>query len=294
MSISTISKALIHARELGVDRLDAQLLMAACMRRSRAWLIANDDAALPSSEAAVFAAWIARRATGEPIAYILGEKEFRGLTFSVNADVLVPRPDTETLVEWALEVLREGPRNPRFVDLGTGSGAIALAIKNALPQTHVTALDESEAALQVAIANGRRLGLDVTWRHGHWWAAVPSEHFDLAASNPPYIAEGDMHLDALIHEPRTALTAGADGLDDIRLIIKKAKDHLRPGAWLLLEHGYDQRAAVASLLTTAGFIDVQSRMDLAGIARCTGARIPHEVTPHEPLAPISSQSPTME
>lgn len=286
----TIGQALIRARESGVERLDAQLLMATCMQRSRAWLIANDDAVLSSSQAAEFTAWITRRAAGEPVAYILGEKEFHGLTLIVNADVLVPRPDTETLVEWALEVLRKGPMDPRVIDLGTGSGAIALAIKNAMPQAQVTALDESEAALQVALTNGQRLGLDVAWRHGHWWAAVPGEHFDLAVSNPPYIAEGDTHLDALTHEPRTALTAGADGLDDIRLIVTEAKDHLRPSAWLLLEHGHDQADAVAALLTAAGFVDVQSHMDLAGIARCTGGRTPHQASPHEPPVPIPSRS----
>lgn len=271
----TVGMALAMARHAGVDRLDAQLLLAASMLRSRTWLIANEEATLSQPEAETFSTSLARRATGEPIAYIFGEKEFHGLMLTVNANVLVPRPDTETLVEWALELLRERPGRARVVDLGTGSGAIALAIKSEMPDVAVSGLDESLVALDVARENGRKLGLDVEWLHGHWWAAAHDQRFDIAVSNPPYIAEGDVHLSALAHEPRSALTAGPDGLDDIRLIVGGAKNHLHPGGWLLLEHGHDQAAAVAALLTQAGLVAVQSRKDLAGIDRCTGARAPH-------------------
>lgn len=276
MSMLTVIEALGRARAAGVDRLDAHLLLAACMHRSRAWLIANDDAVLPDDLMQTFVTWLARRASGEPLAYMLGEKEFHGLTLCVNSDVLVPRADTETLVDWALELLGDGPADSEVIDLGTGSGAIALAIKNAMPLARVTGLDKSNAALNVAKANGQRLDLEVNWRSGHWWGGAGIQCFDLAVSNPPYIAEGDDHLAALSHEPRSALTAGADGLDDIRVIVTGAMKHLKPGAWLLLEHGHDQAEAVGSLLAAVGFNAVQSREDLAGITRCTGARAPHQ------------------
>lgn len=276
MNVLTVIEALTRARAAGVDRLDAHLLLAACMQRSRAWLIANDDAVMPDDQTQTFVTWLGRRASGEPLAYILGEKEFHGLTLTVNPDVLVPRADTETLVDWALELLGNGPVNSEVIDLGTGSGAIALAIKNAMPRARVTGLDKSNAALNVAKANGQRLGLEVNWQAGHWWTAAGVQRFDLAVSNPPYIAEGDSHMADLLHEPRSALTAGVDGLDDIRIIVIGAMKHLQPGAWLLLEHGHDQADAVGSLLAAAGFNAVQSRKDLAGIARCTGARAPHQ------------------
>ena len=209
------------------------------------------------------------------MAYILGEKEFHGLMLSVDPRVLVPRPDTETLVDWALELLAPAAHMMQVVDLGTGSGAIALAIKQARPDVRVTGIDASIDALTVAQANGARLGLDVAWTAGHWWQAVGEQRFELAVSNPPYIAENDPHLAALSHEPRSALTSGPDGLDDIRLIIVGAQAHLQPGAWLLFEHGHDQAAAVSDLFGAAGFVAVQSRSDLAGLSRCTGARAPH-------------------
>jgi len=275
VSLPTIAQALVSARDAGVDRLDAQLLLAACTGRSRASLIANDDVALSPSQAATWADWLRRRAGGQPVAYILGEKEFHGLVLNVDSSVLVPRPDTETLVDWALELLAQSAPSMQVVDLGTGSGAIALAIKHARHDARVTGLDASIDALTVAQANGARLELDVAWRAGHWWQAVGDQRFDLAVSNPPYIAENDPHLAALSHEPRSALTSGPDGLDDIRLIIAGAHAHLQPGAWLLFEHGHDQAAAVSELFQAAGFVDVQSRRDLAGLARCTGARAPH-------------------
>jgi len=271
--MSSVSDALAAARACGVDRLDAQLLLAATLQRSRAWLIAHDDAALSDAQASAYAVAVQRRASGEPLAYLLGEKEFHGLSLQVGPDVLVPRPDTETLVEWALGLL-DGDfaalQQPRVVDLGTGSGAIALALKHRVSRAEVAAVDASEAALTVARANGERLALPVEWRHGDWWGAVPGRRFDLAVSNPPYIAEGDAHLAALTHEPAMALTSGPDGLDAIRRIVAGAAEQLAPDAWLLLEHGHDQAARVAALLAAAGFELVQSRKDLAGVVRCTG------------------------
>lgn len=268
----TVASLLKAARAAGVDRLDAQLLIAHVLQRSRAWLIAHEDAALDSRQLAQAQAALERRAAGEPIAYLLGEKEFHGLMLGVTADVLVPRPDTEVLVEWGLELLKAASPGADVADLGTGSGAIALALKQACPLANVCAVDASTAALAVARSNGERLGLAVEWLHSHWWSALASRRFDLVVSNPPYIAEGDPHLDALQHEPQQALTSGVDGLDAIREIVTQAPAHLRPGAWLLLEHGHDQAPAVALLLQARGFEAVSTRRDLAGLPRCTGGR----------------------
>jgi len=216
-----------------------------------------------------------RRQAGEPVAYLLGEKEFGGLTLQVDARVLVPRPDTEVLVEWALDALpASGADTARLLDLGTGSGAIALTIAARRPDVQVTATDASLDALAVAQANARRLGLPVRLAHGAWLVAVAGERFHVIASNPPYIAAGDPHLAALTHEPATALTAGPDGLDDIRQIVTQAPAALHPGGWLLLEHGHDQAAAVRELLAARGFETVGSHTDLAGIERCSGGRWP--------------------
>ena len=210
------------------------------------------------------------------MAYLLGEKEFGGLTLQVDARVLVPRPDTEVLVDWALDALPKpgGAEPPRLLDLGTGSGAIALTVAARRPDAQISATDASADALAVAQANAQRLNLPLRFAQGAWLAAVPGERFDVIASNPPYIAEGDHHLVALSHEPLTALTAGPDGLDDIRQIVAQAPGALRPGGWLLLEHGHDQAAAVRELLGTQGFEEVCSRTDLAGIERCSGGRWP--------------------
>lgn len=271
-----LSQALAAARTLGLPRLDAQLLLLHTLGRSahdRAWLLAHDSDALDPEAMERFLALARRRAGGEPLAYLTGVKEFYGLPLQVDARVLDPRPDTETLVEWALERLA-GLRAPRVVDLGTGSGAIALALKHAHPDAQVSAVDASADALAVARANAQRLGLDVTFLQGNWLAGLEGR-FDLIVSNPPYIAEGDPHLAALGHEPRQALTAGRDGLDDIRTITAQAPAHLQPGGWLLLEHGWDQANAVRDLLSSAGLHETQSRADLAGIARCSGACLPN-------------------
>jgi release factor glutamine methyltransferase len=290
---STVAQALRAAAvAFGLDRLDAQLLALHALGRpvhDRAWLLAHDGDAMPA------AAWEAlqrhgvRRAAGEPVAYLLGEKEFHGLALRVDARVLVPRPDTETLVDWALDVLRERdalPSSPRVLDLGTGSGAIALALCRARPEAEVDAVDASAGALDVARENARRLGLAVRFAQADWLRGAATG-YDLIVSNPPYIAAGDPHLPALAHEPVSALVSGADGLADIRRIVQDAPDHLRPGGWLLLEHGHDQAGAVRALLAARGFAEVRSREDLTGIERCSGGRRPLPDVPDEGLAGVA-------
>jgi len=268
-----VTQALAQAAGLGIERLDAQVLLLHALRRSetdRGWLLAHDTDAIPSEGEHAFAAACARRADGEPLAYIVGHKEFHGIDLKVDARVLVPRPDTETLVDWAIELLA-AHEEPRVIDLGTGSGAIALALKKAFPKARVEASDVSAEALAVAQANAARLGLDVEFRQGSWLDGSQGR-FDLIASNPPYVAEGDVHLAALRHEPRSALVSGAGGLDAIRQVIAQAPSHLADGGWLLLEHGHDQAPAVRGMLQAAAFGYVASRRDLAGIERCTGAK----------------------
>lgn len=275
-SSASMARALAGACSAGIDKLDAQLLLLHALDKSaaeRAWLVAHDLDALPAIAAARFTALCARRAQGEPLAYLLGQQEFFGLTLAVDARVLIPRPDTETLVNWALTLLPAAPSSAKVLDLGTGSGAVALALKHARPHSAVLAIDASEQALCVARANALSLGLEVTMTSSCWLESV-SGVFDLIVSNPPYVREGDPHLAVLGHEPLQALTAGADGLDDLRQIIAQAPAHLADGGWLLLEHGYDQADAVSLLLREGGFEAVSSRPDLAGILRCTGGRWP--------------------
>jgi len=271
MAPATVRDALAAARAIGVDRLDALALLEHALERARVWLIAHDDAPLAAADAQRAASLFVRRAAGEPLAYLVGEKEFHGLALQVTPAVLIPRPDTETLVDWAIELL-PGDRDVAVADLGTGSGAIALAIARARPLAQVTAVDASEAALAVARANGQRLGLHVDWRSSDWWQGLAGQRFDLVVSNPPYIADGDTHLAALTHEPQQALTSGRDGLDAIRTIVAGALAQLEPGGWLLFEHGFEQAEAVAALLREAGFVSVESRRDLGDRIRCTGAR----------------------
>lgn len=272
----TLAQALIAAQILGLERLDAQLLLLHTLGRTgteRAWLLAHDGDLLPEALVQQYRQLSLRRAAGEPLAYIVGSKEFFGLALQVDARVLVPRPETETLVEWALEKLAGKAAPATVLDLGTGSGAIALALMKNLPGLDVTAVDASAQALAVARINAERQSLPVHFILGNWFENV-SGHFDLIASNPPYIASADPHLAALQHEPLEALAAGDDGLNDLRRIIEQAPTHLHPQGWLLLEHGYDQAPAVCHLLAQRGFTDVQSRADLAGIARCSGGRWP--------------------
>jgi release factor glutamine methyltransferase len=268
-----VAQALEHAAAQGLARLDAQILLLCALGRDageRAWLIAHDGDALGASAVADFASLCSRRAAGEPVAYLVGRKEFFGLDLQVDRRVLVPRPETETLVEWALELLPQDAA-ARVIDLGTGSGAIALALKCRRPRALVEAVDRSAAALEVARANAASLRLDVAFREASWLANA-SGRYDLIVSNPPYVRDADPHLEALRHEPQAALAAGTDGLDDMRAIARQSPAHLQPGGWLLLEHGWDQAQAVRQLLTTAGFTAVATRTDLAGIDRCTGGK----------------------
>ena len=268
---STIASALRAAASRGMDRLDAHMLLLHAMGRTphdRAWLLAHDADPLDATTQALFEAALQRRLQGEPLAYITGHQEFYGLNLQVDARVLCPRADTETLVDWTLQVL---PANAQVVDLGTGSGAIALAIQHQRPDAQVHARDISADAVDVAQANARRLGLNVTFSQGAWLQGLDGP-WDAILSNPPYIAAADPHLAALNHEPLQALASGTDGLDDLRTIVKQAASRLKPGGWLLLEHGYDQADAVCELLRSAGFAEVQSRQDLAGVARCSGGR----------------------
>ena len=271
----TLAQALAQAHTLGLARIDAQLLLLHAVGRpdaGRAWLLAHDTDAMVEAVHAQFIALCQRRLAGEPVAYLTGRKEFYGLPLQVDARVLDPRPDTETLVDWALEVIAP-LTSPRVVDLGTGSGAIALALQSQRTDAQVLAVDASTDALAVARANAERLGVPVQFQPANWLAGVEGS-FDAIVSNPPYIPSADPHLAALTHEPLQALASGADGLEDIRTIVAQAPTNLRPGGWLLLEHGYDQAQAVQALLAAHGFAQVQSRNDLAGIARCTGGQWP--------------------
>jgi release factor glutamine methyltransferase len=262
-----------------LTRLDAQWLMLHALGKpssERAWLIAHDRDALSPEVSQCFGLFSQRRASGEPLAYIVGQQAFFGLLLAVDARVLIPRADTETLVSWALEVLPAGAA--KVLDLGTGSGAIALALKHAHPAADVSAIDASAGAVAVARNNAAALGLTLSIEVSRWFDQVDGR-FDLIVSNPPYVREGDPHLAALGHEPIQALTAGADGLSDLRQIIAAAPAHLQAGGWLLLEHGYNQAEAVCQLLHAQGFEDVTSRDDLAGIQRCSGGFWPHEAGP---------------
>ena len=285
----------LHASlAFGLDRLDAQILLLHALQKplsDRAWLVAHDTDELTLAQQQSFADLAQRRLAGEPVAYIVGSKEFFGLSLAVNADVLVPRPDTECLVEWALELIPLSASS--VLDLGTGSGAIGLAIKHNRPHANVTLVDASQAALAVACGNAISLGLAVRGLQGNWFESVPlSERFDVIVSNPPYIAEGDAHLAALLHEPLMALASGVDGLDAIRCIVQGAPRYLNHGGWLLLEHGYDQAVAVRDLLTRQGFLSVASRLDLNGIERCSGGQLAISGA-YLPAAPVGRALPAV-
>src|SRR6185295_9703484 len=235
----TVSQAL----SCGLDAREARLLLACATGFSEASVLAFPERELSAEAEQRFADFAARRRRGEPVAYILGRQEFYGLPLAVNPAVLIPRPETELLVELSLQ--RDFSS---VLDLGTGSGAVALAIKKHRPRARVVTVEASAAALEVAKRNGVALGLDVEWRHGRWFAPLGGERFELIVSNPPYVAAGDPHLAALRYEPASALVSGVDGLDAIRDIVRAAPAHLAPGGWLFLEHGIGQDAAVRELL----------------------------------------------
>lgn len=259
-----------------IDAIDARALLRALLRVSDVHLVAHGERTLTAAEERQFQALIARRVAGEPVAYITGEREFYGRSFAVSPVVLIPRPETELLVELSLERLSLHA-SARVLDLGTGSGCVALSIALERGAARVTATDRSDAALAIARKNAQRLGAgNVDFQSGDWFGAVGKELFDLIVSNPPYIVEGDAHLDQgdLRFEPVYALAAGADGMVDIRTIVGGARAHLAPGGWLLFEHGYDQALRCRALLGQAGFADVQSWCDLANIERVSGGRAP--------------------
>jgi release factor glutamine methyltransferase len=264
----------------GLDALDAQLLLAKLLGKTRGWLIAHEDHVLAPAVRAQYGEWVVRRAAGEPLAYITGEREFWSLPLAVTRDVLVPRPETELVVERALALLATGDGTAtdspvRVADLGTGSGAIALALAQERPRWQVVATDASAAALGVAQGNAQRLGVgNVQFRQGNWCEPLANERYQLIASNPPYIAAGDTVLDdpALRYEPASALASGPDGLDDIRQLIAAAPAHLHPGGWLVLEHGAAQGEAVCALFVAQGWAQVRCHADLAGRPRVSEAR----------------------
>lgn len=265
------ARALLRGEEAARE---AELLLMHALGVSRAWLFAHSDAALDAEATLAFLALLQRRQRGEPVAYLLGRREFYGLELQVSPATLIPRADTERLVELALERL---PRRAgvRVLDLGTGSGAIALALAHERPELDVWATDRSAEALAVARANAQRLGLErVRFLHGDWWAPLQGEVFDLVLSNPPYIEADDPHLGAgdLCFEPADALASGADGFDDLRRIIADAPVHLRAGGWLLFEHGHRQGAQARALLAARGFAEVDTWQDLEQRDRVSGGR----------------------
>jgi release factor glutamine methyltransferase len=259
----TIQQALDSS---GIDPREARLLLAAATGFSEASVLAHGERQLPADAAGRFTEYTGRRKAGEPVAYILGRKEFYGLDLAVSPAVLIPRPETELLVELALAAPFSAA-----ADLGTGSGAIALALKKHAPNARVVATDASAAALAVARRNAVKHGLEIELRHGRWLEPLGAEGFELLVSNPPYVAAGDPHLADLRHEPPSALVAGADGLDAMREIARAAPAHLASGGRLLLEHGIGQAAQVRRLLAQAGLRAIETWRDLAGIERVSGA-----------------------
>jgi release factor glutamine methyltransferase len=266
-------------RMSGLPELEAQILLGSSLGVDRAWLIAHARDGIAADAAASFQGLCERRRNGEPIAYLVGVREFYGLTIAVTPAVLIPRPETELLVDLALERLPENApaaaAPSRVLDLGAGSGCVALAIAKLRSRAAVVASDVSGAALDVARANAVAVGADVRWIESDWYSAVGDTRFDMIVSNPPYIADGDHHLREgdLRFEPPLALTGGGDGWSAIDIIVAGAGRHLNTGGWLLFEHGYDQAEGARARLEAAGFAGVQSWRDLAGIARVSGGRL---------------------
>lgn len=275
----TIIASLLRNAELPESptaRLDVELLLAAALGKPRSFLHTWPERIVSTEAAQAFAGYLQRRRTGEPVAYILGQQGFWNIDLEVATHTLIPRPETEMLVETALELL-PGAIPHRLLDLGTGTGAIALSLAKDRPQWEVTAVDRVQEAVELAERNRRRLHLDnAQVLHSHWFSAVQGQRFDLILSNPPYIAASDPHLveGDVRFEPSSALVSGTDGLDDLRLIVSQAPAHLESGGWLLLEHGYDQGPAVRDLLSGHGFEQIQTRRDLGDHERITFGRVP--------------------
>jgi len=277
--MSTVAAALAAARAK-LPASEARLLLGHVMVRPAVWLIAHDDEVLDEDTLLRFALLVARRKSGEPVAYLIGRREFYGREYYVTSEVLIPRPETEMLVDLALaqEVGAGGTGRQALnaLDLGTGSGCIAITLALEMPLALVSAVDASAAALRLARKNAERLGASLRLLQSDWFDGLAGERFDLIVANPPYVAEADPYLAAgdLRHEPRQALASGADGLEAIRHIIAAAPQHLAAGGQLWLEHGYDQAPAVRELLAAAGLCDIQQHRDVAGIVRVSGGRLP--------------------
>lgn len=273
----TIREALDAAQQ-ATDRIEARVLLREVLKQNDAYLLAHGDDTLTAEQAQQYVALVVRRVAGEPIAYITGRREFHGREFVVTPSVLIPRPETEWLVELALQRLPVGATQ-RVLDLGAGSGCIGITIAAERPQVQVTLVDASEAALEIARANAVQWApANTILLNSDWYSAVAAKRYDLIVANPPYVAEEDAHLQQgdLRFEPRSALASGVDGLSDLQQIIARAPQHLRVGGWLLLEHGFDQAVACAWLLEAAGFEDVFNAPDLAGVPRVSGGRTVNE------------------
>jgi release factor glutamine methyltransferase len=255
-------------------RREVQILLGHALGVSRAWLAAHRDEPATAASAAVFRELVQRRSAGEPVAYLVGRREFYGLDFRVTPDVLIPRADTETLIDAALEKLTLHA-SAAVLDLGTGSGCVAIAIAHERPAASVTAVEVSAAALSIARQNAEAIGVDVAFVQAMWFERLAGRRFDLIVSNPPYVAQDDPHLQQgdLRFEPAAALVSGKDGLDDIRIIVAAAPTYLHAGGWLLFEHGYDHADASRDLLLNAGFGELISRADIAGLPRVAGGRL---------------------
>ena len=269
-SAETVGAALAACRGR-IDRVDARILMAEAIGRPASYLVSHPEAELTPAQQARFADWVSRRVAGEPVAYLIGTREFYGRPFKVTPAVLIPRPETEGIIDIAREAFPAAPA--RVLDLGTGSGALAITLALLWPEAEVVAVDRSAAALAVAAANALQLGARVEFVESDWFSSLPAvQRFDLILSNPPYVADGDPHLGEgdVRFEPPGALASGPDGLDDIRRIAAQGVPRLVPGGCLMVEHGYDQGASVRQLLAQRGLARVHSWTDLAGIERITG------------------------